>query len=124
MITDFGKMIDPVVDKLTQGAILIALALRFPLMLLPILVMAIKEALSLVIRARLFRATGEVYGARWHGKANTVLLYSVLCAHIMFPDLMQGTVSAVSIFISSAMMIISFALYTAECSEHLKKNKK
>ena len=126
MITDFGKMIDPVADKLTQGAILTCLASRVHLMLLPILIMAIKECASFIIRMKLFRSTGKVYGARWHGKVNTVLLYIVLCAHIVFPTFMQGILSTVSILLSSAMMVASFVLYTVECSRHSSggKNKK
>ena len=112
MITDFGKMIDPVADKLTQVAIIICLVSRFPLMLLPLCIMPIKEGISFIIRLRLFRAADVVVGACWHGKANTVVLYTVICAHILFPNFMQGALSAVTILISVGFMISSFVLYT------------
>ena len=112
MITDFGKMIDPVADKLTQVAIIICLVSRFPLMLLPLCIMPIKEGISFIIRLRLFRAADVVIGACWHGKANTVVLYTVICAHVLFPNFMQGALSAVTILISVGFMISSFVLYT------------
>ena len=112
MITDFGKMIDPVADKLTQVAIIICLVSRFPLMLLPLCIMPIKEGISFIIRLRLFRAADVVVGACWHGKANTVVLYTVICAHVLFPNFMQGALSAVTILISVGFMISSFVLYT------------
>ena len=124
MITDFGKMIDPVADKLTQGAIIICLVTRFPLMLLPLCIMPIKEGISFIVRWKLFKKSEAVYGARWHGKANTVILYTVICAHIVFPNVMAGPPSTISILIASAMMLFSFTLYTIDSVKYLKEAKK
>lgn len=115
MITDFGKMIDPVADKLTQIAILFCLVSRFPLMLLPLCIMFVKEIVSFLLRLRLFQKAEKVYGAVWHGKLNTVILYTVVCAHIVFPNFVAGTISTVSILFSSAFMIFSFIMYTISC---------
>ena len=43
MISNLGKILDPVADKLTQAAMLICLFVRFPHMLLLIVIMAVKE---------------------------------------------------------------------------------
>ena len=43
MISDLGKVLDPVADKLTQGAMLICLVALFPKMLLPLILLAVKE---------------------------------------------------------------------------------
>ncbi len=128
MITDFGKMIDPVADKLTQLAILVCLVSRFPLMLLPVCVMVVKEVVSFVIRLRLFQKSEEVRGAVWHGKLNTVILYTVICAHIVFPNAIGGTLlSTISILFSAGFMVFSFVLYTIECVQcfaRVKRDKK
>ena len=55
MITDFGKFVDPVADKLTQGIVMICLALRFPWMWLPIGIMLVKEATAFILRLIVFR---------------------------------------------------------------------
>ena len=43
MISNLGKILDPVADKLTQAAMLICLFTRFPHMLPLIVIMAVKE---------------------------------------------------------------------------------
>ena len=43
MTSDLGKMLDPVADKLTQAAMLFCLLTRFPLMILPLALMVVKE---------------------------------------------------------------------------------
>ena len=43
MVSDLGKALDPLADKLTQAAMLFCLARRFPLMLLPLTLLAVKE---------------------------------------------------------------------------------
>lgn len=124
MITDFGKMIDPVADKLTQIAIILCLVSRFPLMLLPFCIMPIKEAISFFLRLRLFQESEQVFGAVWHGKLNTVILYTVVCAHIVFPQFMTSTVSGSLILFSSAFMIFSFIMYTISCLQSFAKVKR
>ncbi len=123
MITDFGKMIDPVADKLTQLAILFCLVSRFPLMILPLCIMCVKEIFSFVLRLHLFRKSEKVYGAVWHGKLNTVILYTVICAHIVFPNAICGLISTISILFSASFMIFSFTLYTVSCVQYLIKAK-
>ena len=78
MVTDFGKFIDPVADKLTQGIILIALLTRFPWMWLPLGIMIVKEATTFILRLIVFRKTEEVKSAEWHGKLATVVLHSMV----------------------------------------------
>ena len=45
-ISNLGKILDPVADKLTQAAMLICLFTRFPYVLLLIVIMAGKEPVS------------------------------------------------------------------------------
>ncbi len=43
MVSDLGKVLDPIADKLTQATMLICLMTRFPLMMIPLIIMAVKE---------------------------------------------------------------------------------
>lgn len=122
MITDFGKMIDPVADKLTQITVLVCLVSRFPLMLLPLLIMALKEIISFTIRIFVFNKTEKVDSAVWHGKVNTVVLYAIMCLHVIWYDI-DITVSTILILISSGFMILSFVLYTISNIKHLIKKE-
>ena len=70
-ISNLGKILDPVADKLTQAAMLICLFTRFPHMLLLIVIMAGKELYMVVSGCLVIRKTGKVHGADWHGKIVT-----------------------------------------------------
>ncbi len=123
MITDFGKAIDPVADKLTQVAILTCLMVRFPLMTWLLVYMIIKEAVSLILRIIVFNRTDKVHGAEWHGKLNTVLLYLVSCVHVLWYNI-PSEISMAFIFISLNMMIASSILYTVAMAVIISKTKK
>ncbi len=123
MVTDFGKGLDPIADKLTQGAIMIALIFTFPFMWMPVVIMAIKEALAFTLRFIAFKHTQIVQSAKWHGKLTTVSLYIMIVAHIVFPGIPKA-VSVVSISVVSALMIVSCILYTIETIRLIQKQPK
>ena len=120
MISDLGKALDPIADKLTQIALLICLLTRFPLMWVPLILMLVKESVAFILRYRVFRKTGEVDGAVWHGKACTLLLYLLVSLHIFWYDI-PLPVSTVAISVCTFMMLFSFCSYTAASASLLKK---
>ena len=123
MMTDFGKFIDPVADKATQGAILICLGFRFKLMLLPLILMLIKEVILLSSRVYLFKKTEKILGARWHGKLNTTILYIMICMHVIWFNI-DGIISNISIYICAGSMLFSAILYFIETLRHLDSKKR
>ena len=123
MISNVGKALDPIADKLTQIAMLFCLWTRFPLILLPLIIILIKEISSFVLRAVVIRKTGEVDGAVWHGKVNTVLLYSVMFLHIVWYSI-PTELSVICILISCAMMLLSYVLYSIDGIAQLAKIKR
>ena len=110
MITDFGKFLDPVADKLTQFVVMICLVSNFRLMLLPVIVLFIKEACALIFRFIVFSKTSRVDSANWHGKAATTVLASVMMLHLFWYDI-HPTLSDVLIILSAAMILLSLILY-------------
>ena len=110
MISDFGKILDPIADKLTQFCLAICLFTRFPLMLLPILLMVIKEFFLGITGYMVINKTGIVHGANWHGKVNTCLLYAMMILHVIWYNI-PHVLSAVSVMVCLAMMIASMTLY-------------
>jgi cardiolipin synthase len=113
MISDVGKALDPIADKLTQIAMLFCLWTRFPLILLPLIIILVKEISSFVLRAIVIKKTGAVDGAVWHGKLNTVLLYAVMFLHIVWYEIPFG-LSVTCILVSCAMMLLSYVLYSID----------
>ena len=113
MVSDFGKALDPIADKLTQIAILFCLITRFPLILFPLILIIVKETSSFVLRAVVIHKTGTVEGAVWHGKVNTVILYAVMFLHIVWYNI-PTQISVICIIVSCAMMVLSYVLYSID----------
>ena len=110
MISDVGKVLDPIADKTTQLVIMILLCFRFPLMIVPIIFTAIKESFMAISGYVVVKKCGIVLGANWHGKAATTVVASVMLLHLFWYDI-NLTVSAVLIFASAAMILLSLILY-------------
>ena len=110
MTSSLGKVLDPIADKFTQAAVMICLVLKFPLMMIPIALMLIKETFMSVTGFMIIQKTGSVYGANWHGKVATILLYAMMILHVFWVDINQ-TVSVILIIASAVMIIVSFILY-------------
>ncbi len=122
MISNFGKGLDPVADKLTQFVVLICLVFRFHLMIVPCLVLMLKEIVSAITALCAIRSTGKVVGATWHGKVSTVLLYFMLFIHILWCDI-PPLYSNIIIVLSVAMMLLSFVMYNVRNITAYKKRK-
>ena len=110
MITELGKFIDPLADKLTQAALLICLAVRYPLMRAVLVLFVIKEGFMAVMGALLLPRGKKLDGAMWFGKVCTAVLYAVLFLLLLLPGI--GTMAAnVLIGICGAFMLFSFLMY-------------
>ncbi len=123
MITDFGKFLDPLADKATQITILACLITRFKVMIVPCLVLLIKELGSLLLRLVVYKETEVVEGAHWHGKACTCLVIAMVASHLLWPD-MASVISLSIIVICTAFMLFSGTLYTIEAFKIMKNNEK
>ena len=83
-ITDIGKLIDPLADKLTQISLLLSLAI---LGLLPWWIFAIvfiKELVLVVSASVLYSKKDVVVYSKWYGKLATTLFYlAIVCSLII-----------------------------------------
>lgn len=122
MISDFGKAFDPVADKLTQITMLFCLVTRFELLLIPLIILIIKEVLAAIMNMITLEKAGFVVAAVWHGKLNTVLLYVTMFTHMIWYNI-PPTVSNVLIILCVVMMVISSFLYTKSDVKAIKKEK-
>ena len=110
MITELGKFIDPLADKLTQAALLLCLAVRYPLMRAVLALFVIKEGFMLVMGALLLPRGRKLDGAMWFGKVCTAVLYAVLFLLLLLPGI--GTAAAnVLIGICGVFLLFSFGMY-------------
>ena len=109
-VSNVGKILDPIADKLTQAAMLFCLVTRFPLMAAPFGFLVIKEVFIGTTGLLMIRKTGKVVGADFHGKVATTLLYAMMILHIFWIDI-PPTVSAVSILICLVSMAFTLLTY-------------
>lgn len=79
-ITNFGKLIDPLADKLTQIAVLLTLTFKTVIPLFIIIVVVIKES-AMIAGASFLYGKELVVSSKWFGKLSTVLFYiAIVCS--------------------------------------------
>lgn len=120
MVTDLGKALDPIADKLTQASVMFCLLTRFQMMLVPLLLLIFKELCNGIMSLFVIKKTGKVCGADWHGKVCTWLLYAMMFLHIVWFDISRQWSTAL-ISICVIMMTVSFALYMVRNYKMLTK---
>lgn len=86
-VTDVGKVLDPVADKLTQGALMICLLHRYPLMWLLLIGFILWEVMMSVLGLIAIRRAGTVISSQWYGKAATVTMFLCVALLILFPEM-------------------------------------
>ena len=110
MVSDFGKALDPLADKLTQAALLLCLLSKYEQMWGLIVVFGVCEIVKFALGIIIAQKYDKVTGAKWYGKANTVIIYVTMMLLILFPQMNEITANAL-ILICGAVMIIAHALY-------------
>ncbi len=87
MITDVGKLLDPLADKGMQLTVLVSLAFCRRMPFTAVSVILAKEILMFVGGLFLYRKQ-VVVSANWYGKAATVLVSACVLAVLLFYDKM------------------------------------
>ncbi len=123
MITDFGKFIDPVADKATQLTVFICLMTEFKLMILPFVVLLVKELSAFLLRLVVYKETEIVDSAKWHGKASTGIVVFTLMLHLIWHEI-PSSVSVAMIVFCTLFMTFSGTLYTIDGLKILKNGRK
>lgn len=110
-VTDLGKFLDPLSDKLLQAALLFCLGTRYPLVWVLSGVFVLKEGALALAALLLLRQTGrKLDGAKWWGKCSTALLYAALFLLLAFPRLSPAVVQAL-LYLCMAALFASGVLY-------------
>lgn len=122
MISDLGKALDPVADKLTQIAVLGCLAVRYPLMLLALALLVLKEIAAAVMGLLVIKRTGQVHGAEWHGKLSTALLYAMMTLHLLWSGI-PAELSHSLIALCTIVILYSCVRYTAKNLRLMQEDK-
>ena len=103
-ITDIGKLLDPVADKLTQVAVVVCLSLRYRELLPLRLICVVKELCQAVGGLLLLHRGEKVRGARWFGKVSTFLFYGVMILIVAFPEMPHALLIGLVALVGAAML--------------------
>lgn len=134
LITDFGKLIDPLADKTTQLSILITLSIKtnsagqtiVPTWIL--LIIFIKELL-MISGASFLYGKDLVVSSKWYGKLATVFFYIAIAASLLisyfnityrFDTYIYYLGLAMTIF---SLIMYFYSFYTKGYFEKLNQNK-
>jgi len=123
MVTELGKVVDPVADKLTQAAMIGCVAQKGGEMKILFGARVVKELLMLGMGCLVYRKTNAVISAKWFGKATTTVLYVVMIAYVLIPDMPERlTIPATALCLT--MISLSFILYNLHYIKRMKAWKK
>ncbi len=127
MITDAGKILDPIADKLTQAAVIFCLCLTINSVGMWVLlgVLVVKEIAMFVMGLVSLKAVDEINGAKWFGKLSTVVIFLVVGINSLFGNL-PPAIHTISILIAIGFMtlsLIKYALFYRKLISEYKKNE-
>lgn len=130
-ITNFGKLIDPLADKITQLSILWMLVSKNIIPLWILVIVLLKEA-TMVAGASFLYGKELVVSSKWYGKASTVLFYLAIVLSMIFKDLqIQSGIDLIIYYVAVSMAMFSLIMYFREFymqgylkKESLKLNEK
>lgn len=110
MISEVGKILDPIADKITQGVLAICLLAKYKIMLVLFSLFVVKECFMGISGIFVIRKTGHNQGARWYGKVSTFIFYIAMIALLLIPNIKLAFAN-VLIGICVVMMLFSFIMY-------------
>lgn len=110
MVTNLGKLLDPIADKLTQLALMICLCTEHAAVRLLLALFLVKEFFQFFAMIFSLRKGKALDGALMSGKISTSVLFVSLILMILIPGLSSRTVSTIS-GICLVFLMIAFADY-------------
>ena len=110
MITQLGKILDPLADKLTQLAVCICLAIRHKEFIIILCLLILKEFIMLIAGYQLLRKGVKLPSSRWYGKVSTVVFYIVM-TYAVYDTGISNAKLAVLVWIAVIFAVVAFVHY-------------
>ena len=110
MISNAGRILDPLADKATQLALILCLTIEYPVLLSLVALFVIKEGFQLVAGFLILRKGKILSGALLSGKICTTVLFISLILMIIMPHMDTEIVNIITL-VNAIFMLISFFGY-------------
>ena len=109
-ITELGILLDPVADKLTEGAVVLCLMTRYRWVAALVVLYVLKEGFMAVAGLVMLRRGKKLDGAKWFGKVCTFVFYLVTVTLILWVSI-PPTVADILIAVCGAVMAFTLSMY-------------
>lgn len=123
MVSELGKILDPVADKVTELVITICLLRKYKILIYLLIIFAVKELFMSIGGLIVIKKTGENNGAKWYGKVSTFAFYTIMAILLIIPDISVKLANAL-IVVCMILMINAFVMYVRLYFLILNENKK
>ena len=110
-ISDAGKLLDPLADKLTQLTVVFCLATRYRELVWLTLVCVLKEVAQVIGGMLLLRRGDEVRASQWFGKVSTFVFYTSMAAIVLFDDMPSAVRIGLVVLVSVLMLVVFFGYF-------------
>ena len=115
MVTNIGKILDPLADKMTQLALMVCLSVKYPVLRGPLVLFVIKEIFQLCVTYLMFSRGKVLPGSLPAGKVCTTVLFISLTLLVLLPEPDPMLLNAIAIldtgFLSCAFICYGFAFF-------------
>ena len=112
MISNSGKILDPLADKATQFTLIVCLTiqLQYPVLLFLAVLFVIKEVFQAVAGFLILRKGKILKGALIAGKVSTTVLFISLIVLVLIPNISKTAVYII-VGVDIAFLLLSFVSY-------------
>lgn len=110
MVSEVGKLLDPIADKVTQGVLLVCLFSEYDLTKWLFVLFVVKESYMAVMGTKTVMKIHKNEGAKWYGKVSTIVFYVVMIILILFRNISKAFAN-VLIGCCGECMLLAFVMY-------------
>ncbi len=117
-ITNLGKILDPVADKLMQCTVLVGLYIKGLIPLWFVIPYFVKELFTLTVGAVVLRRRSVVVVSKWYGKATVCLFYATIALSVLIADVLEGNM-VLTIIVFTPAVVCSIAALVAYIKHYI-----
>ncbi|WP_164995887.1 CDP-alcohol phosphatidyltransferase family protein [Miniphocaeibacter massiliensis] len=121
-ITDFGKVLDPAADKLTQAAVSLTLAYILRQYWYFFAIMIFKDLGMIIIGSYLMKNNVKIEGAKIFGKVSTFVYYIGMTLIVLIPSMPKNIIFII-LCTATICAIIAALFYIPEFKRYRKNMK-